>query len=102
MRLSNKRITGLNISNRKIKFAQVRYASGKWFVEKSAAKSVPADESGSPTLLIAKTIRELFDEYEVSARRLISSISGRDAVIKIIKLPTPKQAQKIDEIMDFE
>jgi len=101
MRLSNKQVIGLNINNRKITFAQIRYASGEWLIEKSGAKSMPDDETVSPPLL-AKTIRELFEEHEINAKRLVSAISGKDAVIKIIKLPALKQAQKIDEIMDFE
>ena len=103
MRLSNKQIIGLDINNRKIKFAQIRHASGEWLIEKSGAKSVPHDEDASPPPpIIAKIIRELFEEYEINAEHLVSAISGKDAVIKIIKLPALKQAQKINEIMDFE
>lgn len=102
MRLPNKQIIGLDISNRKIKFAQIRYASGRWFVEKSGAKSIPDDEGFSTSQIIAKTIHELFEEYKMDAKLLVSAISGKDAVIKIIRLPTPKQSKKLDELMNFE
>lgn len=97
--MRGKQIVGLDLEGERICAVQLRYLNRhKWKIEKYG-KRIIEEESDT-----AQEIEELFQSEGISTKRIVASISSRDAMVKIISIPPINQrnTKKIDQMMQFE
>ena len=92
MRLNNRQIVGLDIHDRWIKAIQIRRSSGSWEIGKTLQRNIgmsgDAEDSEFFQEQTAYAIKSLLQEMiSYPPKRLVTCIRGRDASIKLLKLP---------------
>ncbi len=92
-------MVGLEILNDRISAVVLRKNRKKWTVHKTDKKRILEASSN----IGAHKITEFFNELDVKAKQVITSFSGEDAIVKILKLPPlQRKGQELPELMQYE
>ena len=113
MRFSNRYITALDIQDRYVKCVQIRCSLHSWSAQKTSLKEIPPPEvpayagieDSSRDVHIAHVIRSLLQEMDIyPPENVVSSISGRDAAVKLLTLPPvgDRSIKDIEEMVRYE
>ncbi len=108
MRLNSKYITALDVQDRYVLCVQIRYSSGSWDIYKTSRKEIPPpenDENSSHYAQTAHAIKSLLQTMDIyPPKNLVTSISGRDAAVKLLSLPpvSDKNLKDVEGMVRYE
>jgi len=108
MRFSNRYIVALDIQDRYVKCAQIRYSAHSWNVQKTALKEIPPsedNEDSSHDINTAHIIKSLLQEMDIyPPANVVTSISGKDVAIRLLALPPvgDRNVRDIEEMVKYE
>ncbi|HEX9745839.1 MAG TPA: type IV pilus assembly protein PilM [bacterium] len=100
--MAEKKIVGIDFTNREIRMTQVSYGRGLPKLERFAIGPIPDGVFSGGRLAepnrLAATIKDLLKGYRFTAKRAILGISGKYGVTRMITLPKMTSAQTRDAI----
>jgi len=100
--MADKKIIGIDFTNREIRIAQVSYGRGLPRIERFAIGPIPEGVFQGGRLVepgrLAESIKDLLRGYRFNVRRAVLGISGRYGVTRMIMLPKMTAAQTRDAI----
>ena len=100
--MAEKKVIGIDFTNREIRMVQVAYGRGLPKIERFAIGQVPDGVFQGGKLMdqnvLASAIKDLLRGYRFTAKRAVLGISGRYGVTRMITLPKMTAAQTRDAI----
>jgi TRAP-type mannitol/chloroaromatic compound transport system permease small subunit len=98
----SERTVGLDVGSGLLKVAVVDHSSDYPQLEKVGLRPLVADAIVEGEVrdraLVADTIDALFEEEEISQRRVVSSVGGRDVIVKLIQMDRMSEEDARDVI----
>lgn len=108
MGFSNRYIVALDIQDKYVRCVQVKYSSRSCNIQKTSLKEIPSPEDNqdsSHDTHIAHVIKSLLQEMDIyPPKNVVTSISGRDAAVKLLVLPpvSGRNVKSIEEMVRYE
>jgi len=100
--MADKKIVGIDFTNREVRIAQIAYGRGLPKLERYAVGPIPDGVFSGGRLVepgrLSETIKELLRGYRFNAKRAVLGISGRYGVTRMVVLPKMTAAQTRDAI----
>ncbi len=100
--MADKKVVGIDFTNREIRLTQVAYGRGLPRVERFAIGPIPDGVFTGGRLVepgrLAESIKDLLRGYRFTAKRAVLGVSGRYGVTRMITLPKMTAAQTRDAI----
>jgi len=100
--MADKKVVGVDFTNREIRMAQISYGRGLPKVERFAIGPIPDGVFQGGRLVepgrLAEAIKDLLRGYRFNSKRAVLGISGRYGVTRMITLPKMTSAQTRDAI----
>jgi hypothetical protein len=108
MKLGKRHIVALDIQDRYVKCAQLRYSSRSRQIEKTSLKEIPPSQDYEDTphyTQTAHTIESLLKEMDIyPPKNLVTCIGGRDATVKPLILPPldERSTKDVEQVVRYE
>jgi Tfp pilus assembly PilM family ATPase len=108
MRFRKRYVVALDIQDTYVKCVQIRHSSGTWNIQKTSLKKIsPSDEQegSSHEVHTANVIRSLLQEMDIyPPKNVVTSVSGRDAAVKLLTLPPvgDRNVKDVEEMVRYE
>lgn len=99
-------VVGVDIGNYSVKLVQLKFANGKWTLDKYASALTTNPEQAETTPLEKKqltvnAIKQIIAEQKITAKDAATSVSGNSVIVRYVKFPK-LTSEQLSKTIQFE